>query len=280
METKADVARNPEAFMQIGDFVASTFFLSALTLFVIALFILLQFRSAPERWKLPLLLASFVPLVAAIGNFARGSYWVKTLTNPIEFKFLDWFITVPVMAIIFYYFLKPLGAKRWMVVRLGVAALWMLVFGYIGEAARPEDSVLWGIMGSLGFAAIVGMIMGEGYPKIFKKGVDPELRRGYLVLSIMLPLGWSVYPIGYMTVPGNLLEGVLSVDTVAIMYNLADMFSKGGLALGTIYIASQTKLPKRVVYTHTPNQNGKGDPEETLEIITEPTRILKSSSSN
>ncbi|MEL6133801.1 MAG: bacteriorhodopsin [Bacteroidota bacterium] len=280
METKADVARNPEAFMQIGDFVASTFFLSALTLFVIALFILLQFRSAPERWRLPLLLASFVPLVAAIGNFARGSFWIKTLTNPVEFKFFDWFITVPVMAIIFYYFLKPLGAKRWMVVRLGLAALWMLVFGYIGEAAYPEDSVLWGILGSIGFAAIIGMLMGEGYPRIFKEGVDPELRRGYLFLSILLPLSWSIYPIGYMTTPGNVLEGALSVDTVAIMYNLADMLSKGGLALGTIYIASKTKAPKQVIYTANSNGNGKGDHEEAFEIITEPTRILKSSSSN
>ncbi|MEM9984484.1 MAG: bacteriorhodopsin [Bacteroidota bacterium] len=240
METQNDVLRNPDSFMQVGDLVASTFLLSTVALFGVAVFILVQFRLVPARWKLPVLISAFVPLAAGAFSLFRTNYWITTLTNPVEFRFFDWFFTVPLMAIVFYYLLKPIGGRRWMFFALAASALWMLGFGYLGESLQPERSSLWGSLGSIGFAAIVGVIYGAGYPKIFQPNVASAHRKGYLLLSIILPLGWCVYPIGYMTVPGNVWEGVLSVNTVAIMYNLADIFNKGGLALVVAYIASRS----------------------------------------
>ncbi len=85
----------------------------------------------------------------------------------------------------------------------------MLGWGYMGEALEPENSITWGILGSIGFACIIGLIIGIGYPKVFGEGVHPYHKMGYITLSILLPLGWSIYPVGYMSVPGNVLEGVL-----------------------------------------------------------------------
>lgn len=241
METRADVARNADSFLQIGDLVAGSFFLSSATLLLLTIFLFFKIFDAPRRWRTLAIIVNLVPFIACINSFYRRSYWISTQTNPVEFRFFDWFLTVPLMVITFYYLLKPLGAKRGMAIRLFIAGIWMLAFGYLGEALYPEQSITWGILGSVGFAAIIGIILGEGYPKIFKPGVDPILRRGYLWLSILLPIGWTVYPIGYMAMPGNILEGFLDINTTAIMYNLADVFNKGGLALGVYYIVHNSK---------------------------------------
>ncbi|MEM7660264.1 MAG: bacteriorhodopsin, partial [Bacteroidota bacterium] len=189
METKVDVERNVDSFLQIGDFVGASFFFSSLALLLTALFLFFQLRHLSQTWKIPVLIATFVPLVAALNSFYRRSYWITTMTDPVEFRFFDWFLTVPLMAVSFYYLLKPIGAKRGMFFRLLVASVWMLVFGYLGEVLQPEKSILWGSVSMAGFAAMVGFIMGEGYPKIFRAGTDQALRKGYLFLSIFLPIG-------------------------------------------------------------------------------------------
>ena len=148
------------------------------------------------------------------------------------------------MAISFYFLLKPLGARKRMFLMLFVGSVIMLGFGYVGESIYPESPITWGTLGTVGFALIIGNIMAYGYPKIFQLGVDPALRKGYLLLSLLLPLGWSVYPFGYLSAPGNIMEGFLAIDTISLMYNMADIFNKGGLALGIYYIARSYKGPQ------------------------------------
>ncbi|MEO0473855.1 MAG: bacteriorhodopsin [Bacteroidota bacterium] len=239
METQSDVLRNPESFAQIGDLVAFSFLLTSFALLAVSIFILIQLRSVSSRWRTPMILGFIVTAISSVSAFVRRDYWIVTETNPVEFRFVDWFLTVPLMAIIFYYILKPVGARRSMVVRLFVAALWMLLWGYLGEAIQPYNSMTWGILGTLGFAAIIAMIMIEGYPRVMKPEINPLFRKGYVFLSIFLPFSWTAYPIGYMTVPGNLLEGVVSVEAVSVMFNIADILAKGGLALGVYYLASR-----------------------------------------
>jgi len=240
METKNDVLRNPDSFLQIGDFVAASFFLTSTGLLIIALFLLFQHKNVPKAWKAPVLLATMVPLVAALNSFYRRNYWVTTQTSPVEFRFFDWFLTVPLMCVVFYYLLRPLGAKLGMLFSLLIGSILMIGFGYLGEAIYPEESIKWGIWGSIGFAVIIGSIMGFGYPKIFRNSTDPILKNGYLLLSLLLPIGWSIYPLGYMTVPGNIMEGTLSVNTVNIMYNIADLFNKGFLAICVYFMATRS----------------------------------------
>lgn len=237
METQNDVLRNPDSFMQIGDAVATSFSLTFTLLLAISLFVLVQMRRVPEQWRTPVTLGMVVTLISAIASFMRRDYWIVTQTNPVEFRFVDWVLTVPAMAIIFYYILRPLGANIWMLTRLFFGAVWMIGWGYIGESVWPESSFTWGIMGSAGMAVIIASIMADGYPKVFQNDINPTLQKGYLFLSLFLPLSWCIYPIGYMTVPGNIMEGALSANTVAIMYNLGDVLAKGGLAIGTLFLA-------------------------------------------
>ncbi|MDX2284601.1 MAG: bacteriorhodopsin [Bacteroidia bacterium] len=241
METMQDLALNPPPALQKGDYVAFTFFISAMALTVIGLFILFQLQRVAEKWRTPVIMGLMVTLVAAANTFYRREHWVSTQTIPVEFRFFDWFLTVPLMAMMFYYWVKPYGAKPWMLIGIFISSLIMLVFGYVGEAVYPEYPVFHGIMGAIGLGGIVAFIMAGGYPILYRRyttfSIDPVVRKGYTVLSVMLPLGWSVYPAGYMTVPGNILESVIHPNTVIMMYNFADIINKGGLALGAFLIA-------------------------------------------
>ena len=244
METQFDASRNPDSFLQIGDLVGASFFFTSMTLLVISIFVFFRLKYMDKLWKEPIILAGLVPLIASLNAFYRRNYWIETMTDPVEFRFFDWFLTVPLMAICFYFLLRPLGARKRMFLMLFVGSLIMLGFGYVGESIYPESPITWGTLGSVGFCLIIGNIMAYGYPKIFQLGVDPSLRKGYLYLSLLLPLGWSVYPFGYMSAPGNIMEGFLAVDTISLMYNMADIFNKGGLAIGVYLIARYYKGPQ------------------------------------
>lgn len=55
------------------------------------------------------------------------------------------------------------------------------------------------------------------------------------LLKIFITLGWSVYPIGYMTMEGTLLAGLGNID---VIYNLADAINKIGFGLVIYYVAT------------------------------------------
>ena len=43
--------------------------------------------------------------------------------------------------------------------------------------------------------------------------------------------GWAIYPIGYMAIPGGLLSGVLSIESMDLIYNIGDAINKIGFGL-------------------------------------------------
>jgi len=55
------------------------------------------------------------------------------------------------------------------------------------------------------------------------------------LLGIFITLGWSIYPIGYMTMPDNWLAGMFEMN---IVYNIADAINKIGFGLVVYSVAS------------------------------------------
>ena len=237
METLTDVAINPDPYLQKGDLVAATLFFESLAMIAITAFLAFQVNQVPRRWRNQLVVGVVMIGVAALAALYRRDYWIDTATNPVEFKFFDWFITVPLMGVQFYLLAKPYGAKLGMLIRLQFAILFMLMCGYLGEAVFPEQAVLNGSLATLGLVGIISFIMLEGYPKVSSRSQDPVVKNGYLVLGLSLPFAWLAYPVGYLSVPGNLAEGFMSPESVLIMYGLANILSKGGLVLGVYLMA-------------------------------------------
>ena len=139
-----------------------------------------------------------------------------------------------------------------MLVRLLLGSIVMLVAGYIGEAVSPESNVLWGVISTLGWAAIIYEIyMGEA-SKVAASSDSQAVKDGYNVLRWFTFVGWAIYPIGYMLLPGNLLSGLVAgVDLtksspVDLAYNIADAVNKIGFGLVVYSIAKNATESAKV----------------------------------
>ena len=63
------------------------------------------------------------------------SVWIATQDSPIIYKYIDWLITMPLLAIQFYLILSAVKRVSTMIFwRLLIAALIMVCGGYAGEA--------------------------------------------------------------------------------------------------------------------------------------------------
>jgi bacteriorhodopsin len=161
--------------------------------------------------------------------------WLETHESPTQFRYIDWTLTVPLMCIEYYLILKPAGAKGGMLSRLIFGSVVMLVAGYIGEAVVPAQNVLWGIISTLGWAIIIYEIyMGEA-SKLAASSTSEAVKSGYNVMRWFTLVGWAIYPIGYMMLPGNLLSGM--AGNIDLAYNIADAVNKIGFGLVVYSIA-------------------------------------------
>ena len=144
----------------------------------------------------------------------------------------------------FYLLTKAAGATKGLMWKLILASAWMLIAGYIGEAFNPEGgstshSVTWGVLSTIGYVYVLySAWMGE-VAKLAESSGDPVVQKGVRTLAWFVLVGWAIYPIGYMCMPGGWLNGVgfLDADTVDLFYNIADAVNKIGFGLVVYSIA-------------------------------------------
>ena len=115
------------------------------------------------------------------------------------------------------------------------ASIGMLVTGSIGEAIYPESTIFWGTFSTVFYLYIVYEVFAGDVAKLAKSSDNPALGQAMFLLKIFITLGWSVYPIGYMTMDGNLLANMGNID---VIYNLADAINKIGFGLVIYYVAT------------------------------------------
>ena len=105
-------------------------------------------------------------------------------------------------------------------------------FGYAGEAGLMDGMIAL-ILGGMGWAMI---IVATGTPWTSGKGVDnskiaPELMWSTNALRWFIVVGWIIYPLGYLFNPTvDMLDNV-SVEQMAVLYNIADMINKIGFGV-------------------------------------------------
>lgn len=224
METLNDLAPYLPARLQQGDYVALTFFLTTVAMAAGAIFFFFQFFLAPKKWKNSLLIMGSILTIAALNYFYMRDYWVETQISPTEFRYFDWLLTVPLICAEFYVLIGRLGAPRRKLWIMIIGSIWMLFFGYYGEAIDREHSLLWGGIATLGALAAL-FEMGMGIRWVVNQP-NKHIMRGYITLFAFVVIFWNVYPLGFMTIPGNLLDGIWEPKTIDIFYNLADIVNK------------------------------------------------------
>jgi bacteriorhodopsin len=219
-----------------SDPVAITFFIGYMAMLASSVFFLVERGSVDGKWKLSLLVSALITGIAAAHYYYMRDFYLQTGESPTAFRYVDWTLTVPLMCVEFYLLTKPFGAKGSTLFKLILASLVMLVTGYIGEAFyREAGNILWGVLSTVGYLYLVYEVFAGDVAKLAKSSNSPALGRAMFLLKIFITLGWSIYPIGYMLLDGNLLQTWdIQID---LIYNLADAINKIGFGLVVYSVA-------------------------------------------
>jgi bacteriorhodopsin len=204
-------------------------------------FFFFEMGNVSGKWRTSLLVSGLITFIAAVHYYYMRDYWIVNGTSPTEFRYIDWILTVPLMCVEFYLILKAFGAKKSLLWKMIFYSVWMLVTGYLGETVFRDSSPLWGAISTLGYAGIFYEVWFGTAKKLSKNSNDPILQKAFNTLAWFIFAGWAIYPIGYMAIPGGLLSGVLSVESMDIIYNIGDAINKIGFGLVIYSLAVNSK---------------------------------------
>ena len=227
--------------LEAGDPVGFTFFTGYMSMFAASVFFFFERGQVDGKWKTSLLVSGLITMIAAVHYFYMRGYYLEVMANnpeatmmeasPTQFRYIDWTLTVPLMCVEFYLLLKPYGAQMSLLWKMIGYSLLMLVAGYIGEAIVPEQTVLWGIISTVGYGLIVYEVAAGQVKQLAEQSDNPEVTKAVTLLRNFILVGWAIYPIGYMLMPGNLLAGMSGALNIDLIYNVGDAVNKIGFGL-------------------------------------------------
>lgn len=233
------------------DPVAFTFFTGYMAMFAASVFFFFERSRVKDKWKTSLLISGLITGIAAVHYYYMRDYYASTGNNPTALRYIDWTLTVPLMCVEFYLLTKAAGAKLSLMIKLIIASAFMLITGYIGEAfvpltsdGSPADgatmhSFTWGAISTLGYLYILYTAWLGEVKQLADQTGDEKVIKGIRALAWFVLVGWAVYPIGYMCMPGGWLNVAFGWDSssVDLFYNIADAINKIGFGLVVYYIA-------------------------------------------
>lgn len=232
------------------DPVAFTFFTGYMAMFAASVFFFFERSSVDAKWKTSLLVSGLITGIAAVHYYYMRDYYGATGENPTALRYIDWTLTVPLMCVEFYLLTKAAGASKSLLWKLIIASAWMLVAGYYGEAftdGSTSHSVIWGFLSTLGYLYILYTVWIGEVKQLADKSQNADVIKGVRILAWFVLVGWAIYPIGYMCMPGGWLNVGLGWESanVDLFYNIADAINKIGFGLVVYSVAiSSTKAGK------------------------------------
>lgn len=228
----------------VDDPVTFTFFTGYMAMFAAAVFFFFERGQVEGKWKTSLLVSGLITGIAAVHYYYMRDYYAATGESPTALRYIDWTLTVPLMCLEFYLLLKPAGAKLAFMWKLIAASVLMLVAGYIGEGftdGSTSHSVTWGVISTIGYAYILYSAWAGEAHQLAAASNNESVRKGIRALAWFVLVGWAIYPIGYMAMPGGWLSGVLQPTDMNLFYNIADAINKIGFGLVVYGIAISDK---------------------------------------
>lgn len=228
------------ASIQSGDYVGFTFFIGSMAMMAATVFFFFQTTQVEGKWKDSMLIAGLITFIAAVHYFYMRDFWAETGTSPTEFRYIDWILTVPLMCVEFYLILRAVGAKQSLLWKMIGYSLLMLIAGYLGETVFRSQSILWGVISTIGYVGIFYEAWFGSAKKLAINSNDPRLLSAIKALGWFVFAGWAIYPIGYMTIEGGFLAGVLPAEALDLCYNIGDAINKIGFGL-VIYTLAVSK---------------------------------------
>ena len=98
--------------IQINDFVGISFLIISIALAATTGFLVIERRSMKKKWKLPITVSSLVTGIASAHYFYMRNKWITEGSNPVIYRYMDWFLTVPLLIIEFYLVAEETWMKK------------------------------------------------------------------------------------------------------------------------------------------------------------------------
>ena len=215
-----------------------TFFVGYIAMGAAFVFFIVERNNVAPQFRTTMTISALIVGIAAMHYYYMRGVYIEHNVVSIHYRYMDWIITVPLMALKFPSLVGKGAITDSKVAGLGftgicfLGALIMIGFGYAGEAGLMNGYLALAL-GGMGWAMI---IVATGTPWTTGKGVDnskiaPELMWSTNALRWFIVVGWIIYPIGYLISPEvGILENV-NQEQMAVLYNIADMINKIGFGV-------------------------------------------------
>ena len=229
---------NAETVILVSDdFIGISFWVISMGTLAATVFFFMERNSLAAVWRTPVTVAGLVTGIAFVHYMYIRGIWVQTGDTPTVYRYIEWLITMPLQMILFYLILSALRrVSNGMFWRLLIGTLVMVIGGYFGEAGHINP-MLGLVTWMAGWVFILYEVFsGEAGKTAAKIGNKPVVT-AFSTLRMIVTLGWSIYPLGYIF---SYLTGGVDVNSLNAIYNFADFVNKiaFGLVIWTAAVSS------------------------------------------
>jgi len=219
------------AILATDDFVGISFWIISMGMLAATAFFFMEQANVGAQWRKSVNVAGLVTGIAFVNYMYMRAVWVETGDALTVYRYVDWFITVPLQLIAFYLILSAVRKVNsnifW---RILIGSLVMLMGGFLGITEKIP-ATLGFVIGIAGWIYILYEIFSGEAGKAAAKSGNKALVTAFGSLRMIVTIGWAIYPLGYIF--GYLTEtGVIDANSLNIIYNLADFVNK--IAFGLI----------------------------------------------
>ena len=220
------------------------FFIGYISMGAAFVFFMSERNNVAPEFRTTMTISALIVGIAAFHYYYMRGVYIDTGAVSTDYRYMDWIITVPLMALKFPSLVGKDAITDNKVLGLGftgvcfVGALIMISFGYLGETGVINEA-LGLVLGGVGWAMIM-VATGLPFGLYDGLGVDNSKIREELVwstdaLRTFILVGWVNYPLGYLVGTDMVDAGSDGKEIMAILYNIAAV-SYTHLTLPTILL--------------------------------------------
>lgn len=199
------------------------------------------------RYRTAIMVSASVTSIAAYHYFrmfdsfneAFGPDKVDGATYNVGYRYVDWFLTVPLLLVeVVAVLALARSVQNSLLMRLVPAAAAMIALGYPGDARIPlfgiDNWSIWGLLSTIPFLYIMYVLFVE-LGKSLERQSD-AVKKKVTLLRILLIASWGVYPLSFIANMGGSTQDPGGFMTREIGYSIADITAKCvfGLIIYTI----------------------------------------------
>jgi bacteriorhodopsin len=214
------------------------FFVGYISMGAAFVFFMSERNNVAPEYRTTMTISALIVGIAAFHYYYMRGVYVDTQVVSTEYRYMDWIITVPLMALKFPSLVGKDAITDRTFAGLGftgicfVGAIIMIGFGYLGEAALLDPTLAL-LLGGMGWAMIMvatglpfGLFAGLG---VDDSKIKEEVKWSTDALRTFILVGWIIYPIGYLFNENTYDLG--SEEVMGVLYNIADMINKIGFGV-------------------------------------------------